>query len=481
MISRYVIVGFISICSILLWGCPGSNGDDPGNNSVQSSGKVDITLQLEGINGGGGMLGGIRGENFFTLDENTFDANGKITFTANELYPKGFYYIVLPDQQTTVQFLLDEDQEFSLKANTQNMIATMKVDGSLTNKLFYENQRFEQEYQQKLNAIKAQVTAATPGSAEQLQYQQQIDALVAEREQHIKSITSANPGNWFSVFKLAGQNPKLKDVRKPNGEIDKDLQVYHYRNEFWDNVDFSDSSLLRTPVYGNKLKQYIDKLVPQDVDSLIKYAGYITRKAEADPMLFMYTANYIGTKYKEPEFMGGDAVYVYMVQNFFTKDKAFWATEDEIRALQSDAKYRERSMIGVTGNNITAPNLKGEMVSLYDLNKELTVLFMYNPDCEHCQEQAPKVVDIYNQWKGRIDVYGMCIDSDMERCKKFIEKYNMPWHNIVDETYESKYNQLYHIDITPEIYVLDKDHKVIAKDLKASQMEEVFNRHFSGQ
>ena len=136
-------------------------------------------------------------------------------------------------------------------------------------------------------------------------------------------------------------------------------------------------------------------------------------------------------------------------------------------------------MIGAIGQNITAPNLQGEMESLYDLKKELTVLFIFNPDCENCQQEAPKVVKVYNEWKGRIDVYGMCIDTDLARCKTFMEKYNMTWHNIVDETYESKYNQKYHIDITPEIYVLDKDHKVIAKDLKGDQLEEIFNRHFA--
>jgi hypothetical protein len=34
------------------------------------------------------------------------------------------------------------------------------------------------------------------------------------------------------------------------------------------------------------------------------------------------------------------------------------------------------------------------------------------------------------------------------------------------------------VDITPELYILNKDRTIVAKNLKASQLEEVFQREF---
>ena len=54
----------------------------------------------------------------------------------------------------------------------------------------------------------------------------------------------------------------------------------------------------------------------------------------------------------------------------------------------------------------------------------------------------------------------------------------MPFHNVFDFEQESQYHLKYHIDITPEIYVLDKDHKIIASNVSPEQLPEIFNREF---
>lgn len=63
--------------------------------------------------------------------------------------------------------------------------------------------------------------------------------------------------------------------------------------------------------------------------------------------------------------------------------------------------------------------------------------------------------------------------------KKFAKKYNVNWIDVIDSRLESKYHLKYYIDITPEVYVLDQDFRIIAKNLKTNQIEGVLIEHLA--
>jgi peroxiredoxin len=129
------------------------------------------------------------------------------------------------------------------------------------------------------------------------------------------------------------------------------------------------------------------------------------------------------------------------------------------------------SLIGKIGQDIIATNEKGEAVSLYGLTSPIKVLFIYSYDCEHCQKEAPEMVAVYNQWKNKgVDVLALSTDRDEATWKAFIQNNNMTFHNALDPDRSSRYERKYHIDITPELYVLDKNNKIIASNLSPNQL-----------
>ncbi|MFM8488766.1 MAG: DUF5106 domain-containing protein, partial [Bacteroidota bacterium] len=105
------------------------------------------------------------------------------------------------------------------------------------------------------------------------------DQLVAERKTYLDGIFKQYPDAFFTKFKYAGQNPEFIEFKKPNGQTDTVRQVVSFRNRLWDNVDFSDERLLRTPVVVNKLKRYIKELTTPQPDSLIKATDFLVKKA----------------------------------------------------------------------------------------------------------------------------------------------------------------------------------------------------------
>jgi peroxiredoxin len=236
-------------------------------------------------------------------------------------------------------------------------------------------------------------------------------------------------------------------------------------------IDFSSTASIRSPVFANKLRKYLRELTPQNADSLIKYSDQLIEKSRANNEIFKYVVNWIALEYKTPKTMGTEAVFVHMIDTYWTEDQAYWSTPEEIKGLRGEVSLIKPSLIGKTGQDIVATNELDETTSLYGLASPIKVLFIYSYDCEHCQKEAPEMVKVYNQWKSKgVDVFALCTDEDEAKWKSFITNNNMSFHNALDPERSSRYERKYHIDITPELYVLDMNNKIIASNLSPNQL-----------
>src|SRR5207253_912929 len=130
------------------------------------------------------------------------------------------------------QMLVANDQQFTLEFNKADAANTMKVKNSLDNELMYENLKFEAELQKRFDPVTKQLGQLKEGSEEYKRAEEEQGKLLAERKTHIQWFVDNHPDAFFTKFKIAGKNPDLKKPRLPDGTVDKDLQVYYYRNEF---------------------------------------------------------------------------------------------------------------------------------------------------------------------------------------------------------------------------------------------------------
>lgn len=486
-IGHFLSIILLCIVSFQFIACAGEpsqkNGIDTNKpvsrNSNGPTEAFDLDLNINGITPGYAFLTCMFGDQYYTLDSFAVEENGHIYLKQNNALAGGMYFIVLPDRQTNLQLLVTDEQKFSMTSDMRDILGQMKVVGNEETRLLYANLLYEQLYQEEYNRIKIKLSRAATGSAEAVQIEKERLAKIEERQAKIATYSTDYPDAFFTKFKLAGQNPVITNPKLPNGELDAELQIARYRQAYWDNVDFTDARLLRTPVFNNKLTSFFDKIVPPQIDSLIKYADFVTRQSMKNDSLFKFTANYLGVKYHEPTFMGSDAVYVYMVENFFTPELAFWAAPHEITRLQQDARIRHSSMLGEKAKDLIVYDTDGKEFSMFEsCDADILVIYIYSPQCENCLKETPLVKEFYDKWKDKgVDVFALCIDPDRDVWNYYIQKLNLDWVNGYDPFIKSDYTFKYHIDTTPEIYVLNKDRVIVAKDLHAFQLEEILRRN----
>jgi peroxiredoxin len=437
----------------------------------------DIRVQVEGFNTGMAYLYGAFADQNYRADSAAIDASGNMVFKNDEPYRPGMLFVVLPGNRN-IQLLVDKDQTFTMKTNLNNLVDAMQVEGNQDNELLYQALKFENGQRPKFQANASRMSGAAPNSPEYKQLKAEQDQLLDERKAFLAGIFEKYPNTFFTSFKRAGQNPDLRNVTKPDGSLDTARYSYLYRMNFWNDVNFNDERLLYTPVLYNKLKRYIKELTPQHPDSINAAASLVVDRTLKSPEVFKFFANWITLNYdpKESTLMDAQAVFVHMIENYFTYDRAFWSDSTEVYSLQLRAHEMTASLVGKKGPNVTAKDPNGVLRSIYDLKAPYIIVYMYNPDCEHCAIETPLLVNFYNEWKSKgVDVYGIAIDTDHKKWTDYIAKDHMTWTNVYDPTNKAIY-ATYFVDVTPEIYVLNPDRIIIAKNLKVDQIQTMIER-----
>ena len=446
---------------------------DPGQitRDPVMGGPASITVRAQGTPQGEAFLIGILGDQRFRLDTAIVSPQGLLTFDRKEGYPQGHYYVYFPNNKN-FQLLLGEDQKFELEVNLDDMFNSLSVKGSPDNELLYDNIRFENDLRPQFAAIADELAASTEGSAAHNAAKDKQAALVQKRKDQLQNDYKKYPNSLYTAFKKAGQNPE------PRLDLPQEAQISQYRKDFWANVNFADARLLRTPVIINKMKRYMNELTQQHVDSVLHSALYIVDQSEPYPDYFKFFANWIPLTYEptKTQLMDPEKILVNVIQRYFTREKAFWADSMQIYGFQQRAAEMQNSLYGNKGPNVTSIDQFGKEQTLFDKTADYLIVYMYNPDCEHCQEQTPKLVDFYNQHKNKgIDVYAIALDTDDTKWKNYIKKTGMTFTNVYDESNRSIYGK-YYVDHTPELYVLNKDRVIIGKNLKVNQVMTVIDR-----
>ena len=445
------------------------NPNDPTNNPVMG-GPADIKMTLlDNSTSGTARIVGFYSDQNFVVDTVKF-GGGKLHYKNDKGLPQGLYYFVFPGNEV-VQVILAENQKMDLELKLADVQNSIKIKDNIETEMFYQTARFEADLIPRISAFTEKMKTLPKESAEYAQLKKDKDALDAQRLKYIEDLYRNNPKSLFAHYKFGGQNPAVRE------NVAEELQVFYYRKEFWDNIDFSDRRLLRTPMVGNKMKRYFKELTPQHQDSIFSAAKMLMAKVDKHKEYFKVFANWVVLQYEpgKSSLMDSEAVFVNMVENYFTKEKNFWSDSMQVVAIQKRASEMTASLIGKKAPNVISTDENGKQQELLSKTAEYLIVYMYNPECEHCMEQTPKLRDYYNKNKGKVDVFAIALDTDDMKWKDYIRKNNLTWTNVYDPTNRSIYAK-YFVDRTPELYVINKERVIIGKNLKVNQIDIIIDR-----
>ncbi|MFQ3676136.1 MAG: DUF5106 domain-containing protein, partial [Endomicrobiia bacterium] len=367
------------------------------------------------------------------------------------------------------------------------LLKNLKIKGSEDNSVFLDYQLFMIENQTKSSQLSQQLKRhLLPDSVKKTLKKKQLDMhedSVKILRAQLKELDSLVKEKWNSIKRyhpqslLASILNVLTDITVPdppkdaNGKIlDSTFQYRYYKEHFFDNTDFSDYRLLRTPVLEAKIDEYLEKTILQIPDSIIVGVDKVVGLAKAHPKVYRYAIQYVFNKYNNPKIMCMDRVFVHVSDKYYLSGEADWALKDTafMKKLKERVDKERPNRCGEIAPDLRLVSLTNQLVSISSIKADYIVIYFFEPSCGHCQKIIPQWNKIYNENKfAEKNVKSVLIYTqvDTKEWKDFIDKHQLQGHiNLYDPFQNTRFRDLYDIYSTPVPYVIDgSTGKIVAK------------------
>ncbi|MCE5348001.1 MAG: redoxin domain-containing protein [Bacteroidales bacterium] len=430
----------------------------------------EIDINIHGLKDSTIFLAYHLGDKQYIKDTITLDNAGHGKISGQEALPQGIYMIVLPGKKY-FEVLISKDQFFTINCIYNDYINTLKFAGSDENSTFVE-------YQKKWMALQQQASSISKRIQDNKQNSDSLKILFSSQKvqedkmkSYLESVVLSNEGNLLSILVRALIPIEVPEFKVQNGISNPDsarwVMKYNYnKDHFFDNIDLTDERLIRTPILQAQLNTFFTNIVIQAPDSINKEIDKIIQKCQSNYKVFQFVSVFLFNHFRESEIMGHDAVIVKLADDIYLSGKADWASKEFKDDLRRQVELIRPNLIGKKAENLIMDSYKGVFVSLYDVEKEFTILYFWEPNCGHCQEATPKLKAYYEKAKDdNIEVFAVCTTADKPKWTKYIEDNKLTWINGWDPERKTHFDYYYNVQSTPMIYILDKNKKIIAKKI----------------
>jgi thiol-disulfide isomerase/thioredoxin len=132
----------------------------------------------------------------------------------------------------------------------------------------------------------------------------------------------------------------------------------------------------------------------------------------------------------------------------------------------------------VQAPEIDFPNPSGKILKLSDLKGKVVLIDFWASWCGPCRAENPNVVKMYEKFKDKgFTIFSVSLDEDASKWKEAIEKDNLSWTNHVSDLkgWKSSVVANFGIEGIPHTVLLNKEGKIIGKNLRGEKLEETLN------
>lgn len=139
--------------------------------------------------------------------------------------------------------------------------------------------------------------------------------------------------------------------------------------------------------------------------------------------------------------------------------------------LEEYEKAQAATAEGSEAPDFTLPTVDGSEATLSKFRGKYVLVDFWASWCKPCRNENPNVVKAFNEFRDKgFEVISVSVDRDEAAWKKAIEEDGLTWTQVIANE-ESGVAKTYAIQSIPSTFLLDKEGKIIAKNLRGEALE----------
>lgn len=145
-------------------------------------------------------------------------------------------------------------------------------------------------------------------------------------------------------------------------------------------------------------------------------------------------------------------------------------------------KFSEYSNVAIGS---IAPEIKlndpsGKEIALSSLRGKVVLIDFWASWCGPCRQENPNNVKLYKEFKDKgFEIYGVSLDKTKENWTEAIMQDKLTWIHVSDLKYwSSAAAATYKVEAIPATFLIDKDGKILAKNLRGEELNAFVNKLF---
>ncbi len=223
---------------------------------------------------------------------------------------------------------------------------------------------------------------------------------------------------------------------------------------------------------------YISKINPHP-DSLIAASERLISLSD-NKILKTAVAGYLFNKFSSSPVMGHETIAIHIAKKYFLSGQLQWHGEGGEAILRLYTEFNENSLIGMQAPELLLKREDGTLLSLNSIKSPYTLLYFFDNNCNVCKAKLPDLLRVVEEksYLG-IEVYAVYTGVDINSLKSFISgnfgdgsaERTVKWNFVYDPDGESAYHKLYNVLGTPQMFLLDRDKKIIGRNLDPASLE----------
>lgn len=146
-----------------------------------------------------------------------------------------------------------------------------------------------------------------------------------------------------------------------------------------------------------------------------------------------------------------------------------------VNQFREEIEKLKRLAVGQLAPEFEAYTPNNKTVKLSDYRGKYVLVDFWASWCVPCRKENPNLVRIYNDYKSKgFEILGVSLDNNPGSWMRAIQEDKLTWTNISDlKAWSSDLIIDYRIKAIPSSVVLDPDGKILAKNLRSKELEDL--------